>query len=185
MAFIVVFDANVLYPAPLRDLLIRLARKNVFQARWTDQILDEVFRNIAKNRPELSVDRLARTRRLMEGAIPDVRVVGFEDLIEGLDLPDPDDRHVLAAAIHAGAQAIVTHNLKDFPEDKVQRYNVEAIDPDAFVLDLLDLAPGRVLQALTEQRQTLKRPPRTMEDLLQTLATNGLRRSVSELRQLL
>lgn len=185
MAFVVVLDANVLYPAPLRDLLIRLARKNIFQERWTNQILDEVFRNVAKNRPDLSADRLARTRRLMEGAIPDVNVTGFADLIEGLDLPDQDDRHVLAASIHAGAQAIVTHTLKDFPEDQLQRYNIEALDPDAFVVDLLDLAPGRVLQALTEQQRTLKRPPRTMEDLLQTLATNGLRRSVSELRQLL
>ena len=185
MAFTVIYDANVLYPAPLRDLLIRLARKGVVQAKWTSLILDEVFRNLAPKRPDLCPERLQRTRGLMERAIPDVAVEGFEPLIAGLELPDPDDRHVLAAAIKSGAQAIVTHNLKDFPRDKLAPYNVEAMDPDTFVLDLLDLAPGRVLQALNEQQGALKRPPQSMEELLETLAGNGLRRSVMEVRQLL
>lgn len=185
MAFIVIYDANTLYPAPLRDLLIRLARTGVVQARWTSLILDEVFRSLAPNRPDLSPERLQRTRRLMEQAIPDVAVEGFEPLIGSVDLPDPDDRHVLAAAIKAGAQAIITHNLKDFPAEKLSSYNIEAMDPDTFVLDLLDLAPGAVLQALNEQQRSLGRPPQTMNELLETLSRNGLRRSVMEIRQLL
>jgi predicted nucleic acid-binding protein len=112
MAFVVVYDAAVLYPAPLRDLLLRVARTGLVRAHWTEQILDECFRNILANRPDLSVALLARTRELMNQAIPDVIVTGYQSLIDGLTLPDPDDRHVLAAAIRAGAQVIVTWNLK-------------------------------------------------------------------------
>lgn len=115
MAFTVVYDANVLYPAPLRDLLVRIGMAGVVRVKWTDEILDEVFRNILANRPDLSMERLARTRSLMNDAIRDVRVDGHQTLIDSLHLPDPDDRHVLAAAIHCGAQSIITHNLKDFP----------------------------------------------------------------------
>ncbi len=99
MAFVVIYDACVLYPAPLRDLLIRLAAKGLVRARWTDQILDECFRNILVNRPDLGEASLQRTRDLMNRALPDVLVTGFEKLIAGLDLPDADDRHVLAAGI--------------------------------------------------------------------------------------
>jgi hypothetical protein len=119
MAFVVIYDACVLYPAPLRDLLLRMAAKGLVRARWTDQILDECFRNILINRPDLNEASLQRTRDLMNRAIPDVLVTGFEGLIAGLDLPDADDRHVLAAAISAGAQVIVTVNLDDFPADRL------------------------------------------------------------------
>ena len=103
MAFVAVYDASVLYPSTTRDLLIRIAQAGLVQARWTDAILDEVFTNLAKNRPDLNPVKLGRTRELMAGAIRDVLVVGYEPLIDALDLPDPDDRHVLAAAIRARA----------------------------------------------------------------------------------
>lgn len=118
MAFVVIYDACVLYPAPLRDLLIRVARTGVVRAQWSNLILDECFRNILANRPDLSPGTLQRTRELMNKAVADSLVTGFEHLVDGLDLPDPDDRHVLAAAVRAGAQAIVTANLKDFPAAK-------------------------------------------------------------------
>ena len=156
MSFTVVYDANVLYPAPLRDLLIRVAATGVVRAKWTDEILDEVFRNILKNRADLTEANLARTRELMNGAIRDVLVVGYEPLITALDLPDNDDRHVLAAAIQAGSQSIITNNLKDFPADKLQPYGIEAVPPDEFVLDL---ALGTVLRVLHEQQSSLKNPP--------------------------
>jgi predicted nucleic acid-binding protein len=124
MAFTVVYDACVLYPAPLRDLLLRVAMTNVVRARWSEAILDECFRSIVEQRPDLKESALHRTRDLMTQAIPDCLIDEYEDLIHGLPLPDPDDRHVLAAAIRAGAQAIVTFNLKDFPVSTLSKYEV-------------------------------------------------------------
>ncbi len=185
MAFVVIYDACVLYPAPLRDLLIRLARTGVVRARWSALILDECFSNILEQRPDLSAAHLARTRDLMVRAVPDCMVDGFDDLIAGLSLPDADDRHVLAAAIRAGAQTIVTFNLKDFPAESLALYGVEAQHPDDFVFDLLDLAPGAVLSAVNAQLASLKNPPQTLGQLLDTFRSQGLAQSVARLRELL
>lgn len=130
MAFIVVYAACVLFPAPLRDLLIRVARAGVVQAHWSDDILDESFRSILRERPELAPEALERTRTLMNTALPDARVTGYERLVDSLELPDPDDRHVLAAAVRIGAQAIVTFNLKDFPATALEPLGIEAKHPD-------------------------------------------------------
>ncbi len=142
MAFVVLYDACVPYPAPLRDLFVRLANTGVVRARWSTAILDECFRHILVNRPDLKPEALQRTRDLMARAVPDCLVTGFEQLIDGLVLPDPDDRHVLAAAIRAGAQAIVTFNLDDFPAARLQPYNIDAKHPDDFVIDTIDLSPA-------------------------------------------
>ena len=114
MAFIVVYDANVLYPNTLRDLLIRISQAGLVQAKWTNEILDEMLRALSRNRPDIPPDKLDRLRQLMNQAVRDCLVSGYEPLIEGLKLPDPTDRHVLAAAIRAGTQVIVTSNLKHF-----------------------------------------------------------------------
>jgi len=185
MAFVVLYDACVLYPAPLRDLLVRLANTGVVRARWSAMILDECFRNLLEKRPELKPEALQRTRELMRRAVPDCMVTGYQELIDGLLLPDPDDRHVLAAAIRAGAQAIVTFNLVDFPADRLGPYNIEAKHPDDFVVDTIDLSPGRVAKVIAEQSAALKNPPRTMLELLDTLRDQGLVRSVAKLRELL
>lgn len=116
MPFVVVYDASVLYPSVLRDLLIRIAQAGLVQAKWTNEILDETFRSIIRQRPDLDPQRLERTRTLMCAAIRDCLVVDYEPLIDAVELPDIDDRHVLAAAIKARAQIIVTSNLKDFPD---------------------------------------------------------------------
>jgi len=184
MPFVVIYDACVLYPAPLRDLLLRLAAKGLVRARWTEQILDECFRNILINRPDLDEGSLRRTRDLMNRAIPDVLVTGYDGLIAGLELPDPDDRHVLAAGIRAGAQVIVTANLDDFPADKLTPYAIEAQHPDEFVMHQLDLAAGLVCNAVGEQAASLKSPPRTVGDVLDALRDNGLVQTVARLREL-
>lgn len=184
MAFTVIYDACVLYPAPLRDLLIRLATTGLFRAKWTEQILDECFESILKTRKDLDAEKLARTRELMNKAVRDVLVDNYEDLIEGLELPDPDDRHVLAAAIRCGAQVVVTWNLKDFPAEKLIPYNLEAQDPDEFVLNVIDLRPTTVSRAIEQQAASLTNPRRSTEDVLDVLERNGLSRSVAMLRGL-
>ena len=97
----VLIDACVLYPAPLRDLLMRLLLLDLFVGRWTERIHDEWIRNVAKDRPDLKRERLERTRAMMDSHALNALVTGYEPLIEGLSLPDPDDRHVLAAAIRS------------------------------------------------------------------------------------
>lgn len=106
MTFVVIYDANVLYGNTLRDLLIRLAMTGRVQAKWTNKILEEMQRNLAANRPDITQEKLSKLCRLMNTAVRDCLVEGYEPLMEGLKLPDPDDRHVLAAAIMTGAQVI-------------------------------------------------------------------------------
>ena len=114
---IAVLDACVLYPAPLRDFLLHLTVLDVFSARWTEKTHQEWIRNVLKDRPDIKASQLERTRKLMDLHARDCIVSGYEYLIEGVELPDPDDRHVLAAAIHSGAKAIITFNLRDFPDN--------------------------------------------------------------------
>lgn len=111
----VLYDANVLYPNTLRDILIRLAQAGLAHARWTDRILDEMVRAIGRTRSNIEPARIARLRGLMNASLRDCLVEGYEPLIDGLKLPDEDDRHVLAAAIACRADAIVTFNLSDSP----------------------------------------------------------------------
>lgn len=183
--FTAVYDANVLYPAPLRDLLIRLARTRLFHGRWTDAILDEVFRSLLGNRPDLDPAALERTRALICESVPDCLVGGWEPLVEGLMLPDPDDRHVLAAAIRAGAQVIVTTNVKDFPSATLETFNVEAQHPDVFVVGLIDLDPGAVVTVIHQQQKDLVRNPMSVPHLLEVLERQGLVQAVAALRSLL
>jgi predicted nucleic acid-binding protein len=119
--FTVLFDACVLYSAPLRDLLIELASKGMFRGRWTNRIHDEWIRSLLKNRPDLKADQLERTRNLMNQRVLDCLVNDYVDLIHGIILPDEQDVHVLAAAIKAQAQIIVTYNIKDFPQSCRQK----------------------------------------------------------------
>lgn len=182
--FTAVYDACVLYPAPLRDLLMELALTDLFRARWTDAIHDEWIRNVLKNRPDLTLEQLTRTKNLMNANVRDCLVTGYEAIIAGLQLPDPDDGHVLAAAIRCNASVIVTFNLNDFPTQALASYSVEAQHPDAFILHLLDLKPAAVCEAARRQRNRLKNPPKTLDEYLDTLLKQGLPQSTATLREL-
>jgi hypothetical protein len=173
MGYVVVYDACVLYPAPLRDFLLRLAVTGLFAAKWTERIHQEWTAALLRERPELG-DRLDRTRQLMDEAVPDSVVTGYESLEPALSLPDPGDTHVLAAAIRAGAQGIVTFNLKDFPEEALAPFAIEAIHPDRFIESQFDLHTSAVVGAARQQRLALKNPPKGPEEYLETLATQGL-----------
>ncbi len=159
MPFVVIYDASALYGNAQRDLLIRIAQSGLVQAKRTDEILDEMFGNLTKKRPDLSVDRLARTRGLMNAVVDDCLVSGYEPLTEVLKLPDPDDRHVLAAAIKSGAQVIVTTNTKDFPAAQLQRWNVEAELPDDFVLDQINIDAKIVYSCVQQIANSRISPP--------------------------
>lgn len=172
--FTAVYDACVLYPAPLRDFLMRLALSGCFRARWSARIHEEWQRNLLQKRPDLDAVQLARTAALMDHALPDSRVRGYENLIPGLALPDPDDRHVLAAAIRCNASVIVTFNERDFPESALLPYGMEAQHPDVFAENLLDLDPAAVVMAAQTQRRALRNPTFNVERYLTTLARQGL-----------
>lgn len=181
--FTVLYDACVLYPAPLRDLLLHLALMGEFRARWTWQIHSEWIRNLVKNRPELDQQRLEKTAVMMNRAIPDSLVENYEALIDGLILPDPDDRHVLAAALKGQAEMIVTFNLKDFPKEILNPLGIWAQHPDEFIAHLIDLVPEKVLLAARQHRSKLKKPPKTVDDYLSTLLKQQLPQTVSFLTQ--
>ena len=174
--FTVVYDACVLYPAPLRDLLMRLALTDLYRARWSDQIHEEWITAVLRNRPDLSRAQLERTRSLMNAHVRDALVEGHQPLIPALELPDPEDRHVLAAAIQCGADLILTFNLDDFPEQALASYGIGACHPDAFLVDQLNLDGERVCLAMRQHRASLRNPTKTVEEYLATLGEQGLSR---------
>jgi len=184
MAFTALYDACVLYPAPLRDLLLQLALTDRFRAKWSNAIHDEWIRSVLRERPDLTLPQLHRTRDLMNEHVRDCLVENYESLIPGLTLPDPDDRHVLAAAIHARADVIVTYNLRDFPSETLKVYGLEAQHPDDFIRDLADLAPEAVALSAHKCRIRLRNPPKTAEEYLNVLAAQQLPQTVAFLRQM-
>lgn len=179
--FTVVYDANVLYPSLLRDLLIRLARPGLFRARWSTEIIDELIRTLTRERPDIPTDKLTRLVDCLNRSVADCLVTGHESLVHALELPDPDDRHVLAAAIRCHAQAIVTCNLKDFPAEALSPFAVEAQHPDTFLAHLFDLAEHDVLRAVRELRGALDNPPLSPRELLSAFERHQLARTVARL----
>lgn len=180
--FAAIYDACVLYPAPLRDLLMQLAQTGLFRARWTNQIHDEWMENLLKDRTELKRDRLERTRDLMNTTVRDCLVTDYESLIPTLTLPDKDDRHVLAAAIKGRVDVIVTFNLKDFPDAVLKPYEIQAKHPDDFVTDLIDYNNTAIYTAVKRQRENLRNPPKTAEQLIETLEKCSLTQTAIHLR---
>jgi hypothetical protein len=171
---IALLDACVLYPPAVRDIFMWLAVGMVYQPRWTDAIHDEWMRNVLADRPDLSRDQLQRTRQFMDEIDPESVVTGYEKHVTSLVLPDPDDRHVLAAAIRAGASVIVTYNLRDFPEAALAPHGTRAIHPDHFLVSLLERYPEECLVALRKHRASLRHPPKMPADYRETLRRSGL-----------
>ncbi|MHB1948935.1 MAG: PIN domain-containing protein [Gammaproteobacteria bacterium] len=160
---------------------MHLALTDLFRAKWTNAIHDEWIRNVLNNRPDLKKSQLERTRALMNSHARDCLVDGYEKLINALTLPDPDDRHVLAAAIRSSASIIVTFNLKDFPSDILKEYGIEAQHPDLFLIHLLDLSPQIVYASIRRLRLGLKNPPVEQERYLEILKAQSLVHTVENL----
>jgi predicted nucleic acid-binding protein len=180
---VVLLDANVLYPARLRDLLIRLAIAGLYQARWSERILDECFGSLVADRPDLSIAQISRTRELMSVALPEATVSEYEHLIDDVRVPDPNDRHVVAAAVAAHAEVIVTRNIGDFPTQALPA-GLLADSPDAFVLSLIAADAEAVAAVVEEQAAALHKPPMTVGELLDGFEEVGLSESVRQLRTL-
>lgn len=159
-----------------------LAVNDVFKAKWTEQIQDEWIYHLLENRQDLDPAKLDRTRQLMNEHVQDALVTGHEYLIDVLELPDPDDRHVLAAAIHGKADAIVTLNIRDFPADQLGPLGIEAIKPDAFITYQFDLDLPRTARAIREHRESLQNPPMTVEEYIESLERSGLVFTAYEIR---
>lgn len=180
--YTVLLDACVMYPAPLRSYLMYLANTGLFRARWSNQIHDEWMRNLLRNNPTLTDEKLIRIRNLMNAHVPDCLVENYEPLIEGLNLPDPNDRHVLAAAIKGQAEAIITFNLKDFPQEYLGTFDISAIHPDEFLSDMFELNPSHCIKAAQQHRQSLKNPSMNVDEFLGCLQKQKLPTFISHLR---
>ena len=169
-----VLDACVLYPPTLRDLLMRLAGGILYAPRFTDAIHDEWMRNVLQDRPDLMPAQLQRTRQFMNEVDADALVTGYESLVPSLSLPDQNDRHVLAAAVHCKASVIVTFNLRDFPASVLSPLAITAQTPDLFVCALYDANPNAVVERLRRQRTALRNPAKSPERFVDSLRANRL-----------
>ncbi|MBP9089868.1 PIN domain-containing protein [bacterium] len=194
----VILDACVLYPARLKDLLMELSglahQSNIFKAKWTKEIQDEWIRNVLEEEKKKGNSRvtpatLENTRKLMELAVPDCLVTEYEHRIGALSLPDPDDRHVLAAAIECGAKIIVTANLKDFPVSQLKHCSVIAKHPDDFLCELLadneELGEKIFEEAIRNMKGRLNNPPYTWSELFAKLEASKIPKTVARLKMLI
>ncbi len=164
-SLIAVLDACVLFPASLRDSLLRLAESPAqYIPRWSDQILVEVSRNLERRR-NLTPEKTSRLVRQLDLYFPEAIVTGYERLIPFMT-NDPKDRHVLAAAVHSGADCVVTSNLRDFPPASLTGWGIEAVHPDDFLIEILERHSEVVITKLQDQAETIGR---TLPELLRTL----------------
>ena len=168
-----ILDANVLYPQLMRDVLLSLAHADLYSARWTTDIEHEWMKALATNFPGQDA-KILKTAEQMRQAIPDCMVTGYESLIPSLSLPDPDDRHVLAAAIAGHADAIVTSNGKDFPEEVLDSFGIELQSPDEFVVNQIMLNKIRALSAIKDMRMRWQRPEITPAALIDLFARQNM-----------
>jgi hypothetical protein len=178
----VVLDACTLVPIALADTLLRIAEKGLYRPLWSERILTEATAAIEEIHPGIDIQKRFAA---MRDAFDDALIEGWQELEAGVLLPDPDDRHVVAAAVRAGAQAIVTFNVTDFPAAALTPLALEAVDPDAFLLDQLDLSPPTVLEVRREQAVHATRPRLTPNDVVALLAMAGVPSFAEEIRRLI
>jgi len=181
--FAAFIDSNVFYGARLRSLILYLAQTGLFRARWSNDVHREWMTHLIRNRPDLNESLLERTRRLMDGSVLDCLVTGYEPIIASLTLPDPDDRHILAAAIVAGAGIIVTFNLADFPDTAIEQFGIHARHPDEFILDAIAMNEPMCLEAVQEDLTHYVSPPMTVDSYIDSLERAHVPKTASFLRE--
>lgn len=182
MRFPAFFDTNVLYGALLNDLILELADRGLFRPLWSQDVLFELGKNLVKHGEDSAL--VQKRIGTMEHYFADAMVRGYEDLIPTMT-NDEKDRHVLAAAIRGGAEVLVTFNLRDFPEPSVERFDLEIVHPDDFLLDQLDLYHSVTLRALVEVVESYNSPAMTMDDYLIALIRAGVPKFAETARDLI
>jgi hypothetical protein len=180
---VAVYDACVLYPFHLRNVLIQCAVDGLVEARWTDDIHAEWMRNLAGSSSGTTLKRLQGTRDLMKAVLPDAEVAGYQGLVPGLSLPDPDDRHVLAAAIAGKASLVVTWNLKHFPGAALHPHGVAAVSPDDFLVSLHSTYRNGMIASVKGARQNLRKTQPSVEEFIDALEAQGLKTFSAILRR--
>jgi hypothetical protein len=177
MAFepsIAVFDSCILYPFHLRNIVVQAAVDRLVEARWTDEIHGEWMRNLVVDVPAIPIERLQVTRRLMNKALPAATVGGYEQHIPRIILPDPDDRHVVAAGIAANASHVLTWNLRHFPANELKKFGLRRMTPDAFLAGLFDQIPDLVISSLANSRRNLSKTRVSASDFIDILERQKL-----------
>lgn len=181
--YAVLLDACVLYPFTLRDLLIQIATTGLYRARWTGDIHNEWMSAVIERGGE--VTQVEHIRDLMNLAVPDACIEGYEPLVAGIKeqgLPDENDAHVIAAAVRGNVDMIVTWNLKDFPPEITDPYDIEVQDPDDFLLNQFGMDAARVLQSVKECRSRLIDPAFDPVEYLSMIERNQLTNFALELK---
>jgi predicted nucleic acid-binding protein len=179
-----VLDACVLYSSAIVDSLMSIAVTGIYAAKWTEKIEEEWINSLEKNRPDL-VGKLTTRRDAMREAVPDweIQKDAWNSIINSIKLPDENDRHVLAAAIVGHADCIVTKNQKDFPSDILDRYGIDVLDPDEFIINQWDLESVIVMTAFKNMRARRKKPTESVEDFARALEKNGLPLTAQKIRE--
>jgi predicted nucleic acid-binding protein len=172
--YVALLDANVLHPAFVRGALLWLADEGLFQPRWSADIMLEWRRSVARRFPDIQGDWLDAKQGQMTEAFPSAEISDYEPFIQAVDLPDPDDRHVAAAAIMGRCNAIITANTKHFPAETLRSFQIEVVHPDDFIVNIIDLDQARALQACRRHRETLKNPRHTAAEFLERYRVAGL-----------
>ncbi|QTN26945.1 PIN domain-containing protein [Rhodoferax sp. AJA081-3] len=179
-----ILDACVLYPRLQRDVLLSLAHADLYTARWTVEIEREWTKALLKNKPGTEAS-IAHAVEHMRAAIPDCLVVEYEAFIPSIELPDPNDRHVLAAAIRGNADAIVTSNTKDFPLSVLTRFDIELQTPDQFVRNQIMLNPPKALAAIKKMRVRWNRPEITAAQMVDLFERRELPQTAAHLKDVI
>jgi predicted nucleic acid-binding protein len=180
---VAVYDACVLYPFHLRNLLVQCAVDRLVEARWTDEIHDEWIRSLAANAPATPLGHLIAARDLMNAALPNATVTNYQAYISSVTLPDPDDRHVVAAGVAAGASLIITWNVKDFPVRELARHKLRKQTPDAFLMELYAAVPGLVIEATRKARANLRKSKVSGAEFVGALERQKLKRFSAAVRR--
>lgn len=181
--FTVVLDTNVIYPVLSRDILFWFAYYDLYTPKWSRNVFEE-WKEVMVRKGVSEEEAIKRIERANK-AFPDALVLNYEGLIKQLELPDKKDCHVLAAAIKANANLIVTNNIKDFPKKYLQSFGLSAKTADDFLSDIINLHQQQAIVAFKEMVLHKKKPPLNELEVLNQLRKINLNETANYLHSLL